>query len=180
MAARQTKAQQIDLAASRLSVRGIASSDVTGMMIYGLPELQQELDRLPGFLAAKVLRGAVYEAAQMMADSAYRHAPRGATGQLAESIKARRRLVGGPRLIEGADVFAKRSPSTPGGYYAHLVELGHAIFKTTRHGKYFIKHYPGERFMTKTAQREEKRAVDIVRDRIRLSLGNYYAGKRRL
>lgn len=177
--ARQTKAQQIELAAQRLAVRSSAGLSGTFIQVHGIPELAHELKVLPGKISSRLLRSALFEAAEMMADTAYRMAPKD-TGQLAESITARRRRINGIQMMEGADVYAKRSRQTPGGYYAHLVELGHAIFRTTRSGKYFVKYYPGSRFMTKTAQLEEKRAIETVRRRVEVGLERFYAGKRRL
>lgn len=58
----------------------------------------------------------------------------------------------------GIDVVAKRGKSTPGGYYAHLVEYGHKVFKTTRFRRIRLSDAAPHPFM-EPAFREEKESA---------------------
>lgn len=177
--ARQSKSQQSVLANIRSEAR--ASGGLGGqIVISGIEELAKELNILPGKLVSQVLTRGLEKGGQVVANRAEHLAPQGKTGRLAESIRVRRRQINSGKLVAGVDVYARRSKATPGGYYAHLVELGHDIFKTTRRGKYFIKHYGGERFMRPAIEQKRQEVISIVLIETKKALDRFYAGKIRV
>lgn len=171
--------QKANLANQRLQIR--AASGLGGAIeILGLEDLLKELKVLPIELAKKVLYKGLQMGGRRVVQRASALAPYGATGALKASIAQRRANVTNSSYVVGEDVFAKRSKATKGGYYAHLVEYGHDIFRTTRYGKYFIKHYSGQRFMLPAIQQEQNNVIKDVRDTISDKLKNYYIGRKRL
>ncbi len=143
--------------------------------ITGIPEMGRELQAIPGRLARLALKKAMKKGGGEVSDLAEAYAPRGATGNLKASLSVRARDEQITRGVVGADVFAKRRKGL-GGYYAHLVEYGHDIYRTTRTGKYFIKHYGGQRFMLPAIKQKEQRVIQITINEVKQSLERYYGG----
>jgi hypothetical protein len=74
----------------------------------------------------------------------------------------------------GARVIAKRGKKYPGGYYAHLIEYGHNIYRTTRgrwHRKYFIKHYSGHAYMKPALYNNKEECLEAIRREAAAALG---------
>ena len=97
--------------------------------------------------AAKILRTGVTKTVKRhVVKDAQRMAPVGATGRLRASLGTRR-PTHKRQLVLGADAYARRGRNFKGGYYAHLVEKGHRLYRTTRKRKYFIKHVAARSFL---------------------------------
>lgn len=64
----------------------------------------------------------------------------------------------------GARVLARRSKATPGGYYAHLVELGHRQVRKLRNGRILdLGHTPAQPFMRPAVEENRDKIIEAIR-----------------
>lgn len=84
------------------------------------------------------------------------------TGELKKSLRIRRAT---DRQMVGARVLAQRGKDFPGGYYAHLVEKGHHIFRKTRSGKkIYVGYYSGKPFMRPAVEMNFERIISKIKE----------------
>jgi len=175
--ARQTISQRRGLGDLRSINR--ANAGVRGQIIvHGIEDMAREFKALPYIIVDKMLKRAVYEGAQMYTRKAKENVPFD-KGKLEASLSTRRKTLPTLRLAVQSDTYARKGRNFRGGYYAHLVEHGHDLFRTTRSGKYFIKHVPATNFLRKTAVQNKEEAVTIVKKRVGTGLLLYYSGRKR-
>lgn len=136
-----------------------------------LAALDTSLQKIPDTLArGKVQERALREAAKVALEGAKRRTPY-QTGELRRSLSiAIPRLGGAKQYLIGADIYAKRSAQTPGGYYAHLVELGHRVFKTTRTRRIERRSAPAQPFMLPTLEQDAQKIIDAYVNRVSAEL----------
>lgn len=76
----------------------------------------------------------------------------------------------------GVDIVAKRGKNTPGGYYAHLVEYGHKVFKTTRFRRIRLSDASPRPFMEPAFREEKERAIEEYKTAMALEIEKIQKG----
>lgn len=129
--------------------------------------LDADLQKIPNHLVrGKIQERALRDAAKVALEGAKRRVPV-KTGELRKSLSiATPRLGGAKQNLIGADIHAKRSAQTPGGYYAHLVEYGHRVFKTTRTRRIELRSAPARPFMLPTLEQDTQAIIDAYAARV--------------
>lgn len=151
---------------------------VGNVEITGLKELQQELKALPKHIALDMTKEGLIKAGLILRDDARRRTPV-RSGNLRKSIQLRRKMRYRGKELLGVQVRSRRSKAFPGGYYAHLVEKGHKLYRTTRWRKIFIKHVPANPFMRPALEQGKGRAIDAAVQEVKKGIAKYKMGDAR-
>lgn len=142
--------------------------------IEGLGEINDRLNELKHFMRRGVVMQAAYETTKEVLLPAIQASVPVDKGALRASLAVREaRHLG---KTAGADVYARRGKNYPGGYYAHLVEYGHALYWTTRWWKRKIKDVPPTWFMRRHLVISAGPAFNDFARRVRSNLGSVEQG----
>lgn len=137
----------------------------TDISLYGVAGLQLKLQELPKRIARNTMRRSIRAAGRYMRDRVRDNAPVGKTGRLRRSIREKESR-GRTKLEVATKVFGVRKKSSKGGYYLHLVELGHKTRlgtgkgKPKEGGKAFV---PANPFMRRTFETEKWNALRVFK-----------------
>lgn len=126
-----------------------------------LKKLGADLSRFASAVKKKIAGDAIYDGADVQLQAAKLLVPVD-TGDLRKSLARRRKNF---RESVGTVVLARRSKQFPGGYYSHLVEKGHRLFRTTNSGlKVFIKHVPAQPFMRPATEQNREAILRRIKE----------------
>jgi HK97 gp10 family phage protein len=143
--------------------------------ITGVEQVKKMLEAIPADMALKIEAKAMRKGAQLLAEAVKQKAPQGVSGDLKNSIVARKT----PERYKGqntvkTEVAAKRSKSTPGGYYAHLPDLGHKVVVRKGGFKVFTgTNVPGQEFRAKAVDENRQRVISEIESQVSNEISKY-------
>lgn len=124
-----------------------------------LARLKLILARLNDRMKKKVVTDSMYAGGKLDLEYAQLLVPK-KTKKLLKSLAVRKKSNNEGR---GAIVLARRSAQFPGGYYSHLVEKGHKIFRTVRGGKkVYIGYFSGHPFMRPSVEQNYEKIIERI------------------
>lgn len=128
----------------------------------GLAELRTKLSRFSDKMKKKIAGDAMLAGAKVHLAAAKLLVPVD-TGQLKRSLATKKNSS---REEVGAMVLARRSGSFTGGYYSHLVERGHVIFRTVKGGRRVrVGFYGGQPFMRPGMEQNVDKILKAIKER---------------
>lgn len=126
-----------------------------------LRDLVRRLSVFADKMKKKIASDAMYAGAKYDLEKAKALVPV-KTGNLKKSLAVRRKTT---RQDVGAVVLARRSKAFPGGYYSHLVEKGHKIFRVTRNKqKVYIGYFSGHPFMRPAVEQNYEAIIEKIKE----------------
>jgi len=145
-----------------------------------IARLEREFKALPKHIALNYAKKGLVNAGELVKiDTKTKIGTEGLikTGELRKSIQVKENVKYRGHTLLGVDVIAKRGKRFPGGYYAHLKERGHKLYRTTRWRKIFIKHVPARPFMRPTADSSatQSKAVESYRIAVKRGIESHKA-----
>lgn len=132
--------------------------------IEGLSELMKKLDQLPAELIRKVHRSAMKKSLAPTYDAVMRHVPVGETGNLANSVKIKSKVV--EANAGGSYMYGMVGAYAP---HAHLVELGHRMLNKFKQPTK-LDHVPPHPFMLPALLETSDEAVKLLAAELEKSL----------
>ena len=141
--------------------------------IEGIEEIARNLEAVSDRIKRRALRAGMTRAGKLIERDAKRRVPV-RMGRLRQAIEFDPKIRARSGDLVGK-VLARRGPNNKGGYYAHLVERGHKLFRTTRTKKYFIKHVPADPFMRPALETNVGPSIELIRRAVKSEVDRFRA-----